>query len=134
MRLTTSDIRIICKRLISSLGIEVCFPEELPLGAIASDRAVIVTSSDDLGKYWGKCIVTLSILVPDVCPKVANMSRLSDYEKRVQEMFVDGIAGEYGEDSYLIELQSIGIDNASDVKCHFVNAKLMFNVLNITKG
>lgn len=133
MKLTTSDIRIICKRIVGSLGIEVCFPDELPVGAIASDRAVIVTSSDDLGKYWGKCIVTLSIMVPDVCPKVANMSKLSSYERNVQDMFVDGIAGEYGDDSYLIELQSIGIDNASDVRCHFVNAKLMFNVLNVSK-
>lgn len=133
MKLTTSDIRIICKKIVGSLGIEVCLPEELPLGAIASDRAVIVTSSDDLGKYWGKCIVTISIMVPDVCPKIANMSRLSSYESKVQEMFVDGIAGEYGGDSYLIELQSIGIDNASDVKCHFVNAKLMFNILNVSE-
>ena len=133
MKLTTSDIRIICKRIVGSLGIEVCFPEELPLGAIASDRAVIVASSDDLGKYWGKCIVSLSIMVPDVCPKVANMSKLSSYERKVQDIFVDGIAGEYGDDSYLIELQSIGIDNASDVRCHFVNAKLMFNVLNVIK-
>lgn len=133
MKLTTSDIRIICKKIVGSLGIEVYIPEELPLGAIASDRAVIVTSSDDLGKYWGKCIVTLSIIVPDVCPKIANMSRLSSYERKVQELFVDGIAGEHGGDSYLIELQSIGIDNASDVKCHFVNAKLMFNILNVSE-
>lgn len=133
MKLTTSDIKLICMKLVRGVCAECYFPEDLPKGNITSDRAIIATSKNDIDKYWGKCIVTFSVLVPDVAPHIANMARISAYEKKVQNLFIDGIAGEYEGDDYLVELQSIGVDQASNIKCHFVNAKLIFNSLNVTK-
>lgn len=133
MKLTTSDIKLICMQLVRGVCAECYFPEDLPKGDITTDRAIIATSKNDIGKYWGKCIVTFSVIVPDVAPHIANLSKLSAYEKKVQNLFIDGIAGEHEGEGYLVELQSIGLDNASNIRCHFVNAKLMFNTLNVTK-
>ena len=133
MKLTTTDIKKIVRRIVKPLNIDTYYSEDLPKGEITQERCVIATSSDKYGKVWADCIVTISLCVPDITTNVANLSRLSQLEKAAVEMLHSGIVGEYNDESYYIELTSNSIENDTQFKCHYVGIKLMFETLNIIK-
>lgn len=131
MNITTAEIRKAVKDSIGHLGLQVYYAEDLPSGEITQERAVIVTSSDSFGNIWSTCLVTLSVCVPDLAPRVANLSRLNKLERIIQATFHDGYVGSKGDDDYCISLDKIGIEYDTQFKCHFVNAKLVFKTLNV---
>lgn len=131
MSITTADIRRIMYGILSPLGLPVHYKEDIPKGEITDERIIIVTSGEGYGKIWATCIVTISICVPDPTPNVANLTRLSYYEDEALKMFKDSIVGGYKGDNYVISLQKNGIEEDRQMRCHYVNLKLSFEVLNV---
>lgn len=131
MSITTADIRRIMYGILSSWGLPIHYKEDLPMGEITDERIIIVTSGEGYGKIWTTCIVTISICVPDPTPNDANLTKLDVYEKQSIKMFKDGMVGDYKGDNYVISLQKNGIEEDRQMKCHYVNLKLSFEVLNV---
>lgn len=131
MSITTADIRRIMYGILSQWGLPIHYKEDLPMGEITDERIIIVTSGEGYGKIWTTCIVTISICVPDPTPNVANLTKLDVYEKQSIKMFKDGMVGDYKGDNYVISLQKNGIEEDRQMKCHYVNLKLSFEVLNV---
>ena len=131
MNITTTDIRKILYRTLSPFGLPILYKEDIPQGEITEDRIIVVTSDEGYGKIWATCIVTISICVPDPTPNEANLTKLSEYENTFVGLFRDGIVGSYNGDNYSIVLQNNGIDGDKQFRCHYVNLKLSFEVLNV---
>lgn len=133
MNITTTDIRKIMRGILNSIGLPIYYKDDLPNEEIDNDRIIIVTSGEGYGKIWATTIVTTSICVPDPAPNVANLTRLSEYERISLSMFRDGIVGIYNGDNYSISLLKNGTDEDRQMKCHYVSLKLSFEVLNVKK-
>lgn len=118
-------------RMLQVFGMVVCYGEDLPDGELTEERAAIATSSGEPGKIWDGCIVSVSLCVPDLTNGVASLSRLSELESDALRMFIDGITGEWNGDHYLITLQKHGIEADTQMRCHYVALKLLFETLNI---
>lgn len=128
--ITTSDIADILYRACIPFGMEVYRRGAIPDGVVSSERVVILTKEQQPQTYWRKCFVEVNICVPDISDGVANLSRLQTLERQAQKAF-DGITGEYDSSHYLFSIDSLSGANRDDsMKCHYVNVRLLFQVLN----
>lgn len=128
--ITTSDIADILYEACASFGMDVYRKGAIPDGVVTSERVVILPKDQNSQTYWKKCFVEVNICVPDISDGVANLARLQELERMAQETF-DGIAGEYDSDAYLFSIDSLSGANRDDsMRCHYVNVRLLFQVLN----
>lgn len=131
MNLTVTDIKIVMRGIAETLGLtNVVFPEEIPLGEISEERTVIATSKESMGKIWASCIVTMSVLVPDVGSGIANLSRIHSLEQSLLPEFREGMVGSRTGNDYSVTLQDISVEADAKLRCHYVCIKLMFEILN----
>ena len=91
---------------------------------------VIHSKKQQPGTYWKKSFVEVNLCVPDLKKGEANTIRLNELEKEAQELF-DGVTGHYDGVSYFYSIDSIGTEEDTDLKCHYVNVRLLFEVLNV---
>lgn len=128
--ITTSDIADILYEVCASFGMDVYRKGAVPDGVVTSERVVILPKDQSSQTYWKKCFVEVNICVPDISDGVANLARLQELERMAQET-LDGIAGEYDSDAYLFSIDSLSGANRDDsMRCHYVNVRLLFQVLN----
>lgn len=131
MNLTVTDIKIVMRGIAESFGMtNIVFPEELPLGEISEERTIIATSKESMGKIWASCIVTMSVLVPDVSNGIANLSRIRAIEQKLLPEFREGVVGSTNGNDYSVTLQDISVEADVKLRCHYVCIKLMFDILN----
>lgn len=128
--ITTSDIADILYGVCAQFGMEVYRKGAIPDGVVSSERVVIIPKEQSSQTYWKKCFVEVNICVPDIKDGVADLSRLQMLERQAQSVF-DGIAGEHDSDAYLFTIESLsGTNRDEGMKCHYVNVRLLFQVLN----
>ena len=128
--ITTSDIVDILHGVCVHYGAPVYRKGAIPDGVVTEERVVILPKDQSSQTYWKKCFVEVNICVPDLADGVANLARLQEVERRAQLLF-DGIAGEYDSNSYLFTIESLsGVNRDDSMKCHYVNVRLLFQVLN----
>lgn len=102
----------------------------IPDGIVKAERIVILPKDQSSQTYWKKCFVEVNICVPDIAEGVANLERLQQLE-RIAQWYFDGVTGEYDENHYLISIESLsGVNKDEEMKCHYVNVRLLFEVLN----
>ncbi len=132
--ITPQTIGNILYRDCKTLGIEpvfVVFPgdnsEEIPSGEVKEERVVIHPKSQKPGTYWRKSFNEVNILVPRISGR-ANRIRLEKLEHEAMSLF-DGIVGNYQNVTYSYSVDSIG--TMTDLRCEYVNARVLFEVLNV---
>ena len=54
----------------------------------------------------------------------------SELEKQAQELF-DGVTGRYDGTTYHYSIDTIGTEEDTALKCHYVNVRILFEVLNV---
>lgn len=97
-------------------------------GKITDERLIIITSELSIGSNtWKQCIVTVNICVPDYKGE-ANLTRLTQIER----MF-GGLrkADKYDGTNYRYKTISTGQEYDESLKCHYVNVKILFEVINV---
>lgn len=104
----------------------------IPKGEIAEERVVILPKSQTPSNYWRKCFVEVNLCVPDIGEGQANLWRLNELEKAAFDALDDKV-GEYEGYSYRYSVSSIGIEQDGNMKCHYVNVRLLFEVLNVKR-
>lgn len=129
--ITTADIADILFEKCKALGTEVFRRGAIPDGCVKKERVVILPKEQSPETYWQKSFVEVNICVPDIGNGVANISRLQELERLAKRLF-NGAAGEYDSSYYAYDISSIsGINRDEALKCHFVNVRILFQVLNV---
>jgi hypothetical protein len=132
--IVTSDIGDIlyrdCKALMGEFGIKEIYqhPNE-PIGEVKTERIVIhAPSSDTPETTWDKSFANVNLVVPDKNGK-KDITRLQKLQ-RIAKANLDDIFGRFDGTGYSYEIASCGTEQDVDLKCNYVNVKILFNVLN----
>lgn len=128
--IVTTDIANILYRDCQPFGIDIVPHGKKLTGELKSERIVIHAKKQQPETYWKKSFVEVNLCVPDLKRGEANTIRLNELEKQAQEL-LDGVTGRYDEVSYFYSIDSIGTEEDTDLRCHYVNIRLLFEVLNV---
>ena len=129
--IVTTDIANILYRDCKVFGIEVYQAGNIPdeHKELSSERVIIRTKSQSPEAIWKKGFVEVNLCVPDMDGN-ANLIRLQELERKAQEV-LDEVVGEYDGSNYYYLIDSIGIEADTELRCHYVNVRLLFQVLNV---
>lgn len=128
--IVSSDIANILYRDCKAFGIDRIPDGETLTGEITTERIVIHAKKQEAGTYWKKGFVEVNLCVPDSSENSANFSRLGELERQAQTL-LDDVVSSYDGTSYRYGISSIGRELDTDLKCHYVNVRILFEVLNV---
>lgn len=129
--IVTTDIANILYKDCKAFGVEVCQSGNIPDEdkELSSERVIIIAKSQSPEAIWKKGFVEVNLCVPDMDGK-ANLIRLQELERKAQEV-LDDVVGEFDGSSYYYSIDQIGTEADTALKCHYVNVRLLFQVLNV---
>ena len=129
--IVTTDIANILYKDCKAFGIEVYQAGNIPdeHKELSSERVIIRTKSQSPETYWKKGFVEVNLCVPDMDGD-ANLIRLQELERKAQET-LDEVVGEYDGSNYYYLIDTIGIEADTELRCHYVNVRLLFQFLNV---
>lgn len=129
--IVTTDIANILYKDCKAFGMEVYQSGNIPDEdkELSSERIIIIAKSQSPEAIWKKGFVEVNLCVPDMDGK-ANLIRLQELERKAQEV-LDDVVGEFDGSSYYYLIDQIGTEADTALKCHYVNVKLLFQVLNV---
>lgn len=128
--IVTTDIADILYRDCKGFGIEIVPFGKTLTGELKKERITIHVKGQTPEKYWEKCFVEVNLCVPDLTDNIANTIRLKELERMAKEKF-RSVTDTFDGTRYLYEADTITIEADTALKCHFVNCRLLFNVLNV---
>ena len=129
--IVTTDIANILYKDCKAFGIEVYQAGNIPdeHKKLSSERVIIRTKSQSPEAIWKKGFVEVNLCVPDMDGD-ANLIRLQELERKAQEV-LDDVVGEYDGSNYYYLIDSIGTEADTELRCHYVNVRILFQVLNV---
>lgn len=122
--ITASDAENILYTLVKTFGLPVYHGWNIS----DADRMVLVSHPQEREKQWMKNFVDVCLVVPDV-DNEAQRAKLNNYQRVLHDFFYIDIVGEKDGTGYVIELKSIGIEEDTQLKSHYVNCKLLISAL-----
>lgn len=128
--IVSSDIANILYRDCKAFGIQIVPDGETLTGEITAERIVIHAKSQQPGRIWKKGFVEVNLCVPDLGVNSANSIRLGQLERQAQSL-LDDIIGSYDGTHYYYRIANIGREQDTNLKCHYVNVRLLFEILNV---
>ena len=128
--IVTTDIGNILYRDSKAFGIDIVPDGETLTGELKSERTVIHTKKQQPGKYWKKSFAEVNLCVPDLKEGEANTIRLNELERQANNLF-DNVVSSYDGTTYCYSIDSIGTEADTALKCHYVNVRILFEVLNV---
>lgn len=131
--ITPTDIACIVYRDCEPLGLS-RVPDGCTLaGPLEDERCVIHVKEQQTGKYWRNSFVEVNLCVPDLRTMAAEADtiRLGELEHAVQRLWGDGLADTYDGTPYHYQLHTLSVQEDRALRCHFVSARLLFEVLNV---
>ena len=128
--IVTTDIANILYRDCQTFGISIVPHGKKLTGPMKSERIVIYAKKQQPETYWKKSFVEVILCVPDMKEGEANTIRLNELEKQAQERF-DGVTGRYDGTTYHYSIDTIGTEEDTALKCHYVNVRILFEILNV---
>lgn len=129
--IVTTDIANILYKDCEAFGMEVYQSGNIPDEdkELSSERVIIIAKSQSPEVIWKKGFVEVNLCVPDMDGK-ANLIRLQELERKAQEV-LDDVVGEFDGSSYYYLIDQIRTEADTALKCHYVNVRLLFQVLNV---
>lgn len=129
--IVTTDIANILYKDCKAFGMEVYQSGNIPDEdkELSSERIIIIAKSQSPEAIWKKGFVEVNLCVPDMDGK-ANLIRLQELERKAQEV-LDDVVGEFDGSNYYYSIDQIGTEADTALKCHYVNVRLLFQVLNV---
>lgn len=128
--IVTTDIGNILYRDCKAFGIDIVPAGETLTGELKTERIVILPKKQQPGTYWKKSFVEVNLCVPDLSENEANSIRLNELEREANKLF-DDVVSTYDDTAYRYSIESIGTEANTGLKCHYVNARILFEVLNV---
>jgi len=127
--IVTTDIADILYRDCKAFGIGIVPFGNTLTGELKKERITIHVKGQTPSRYWEKCFCDVNLCVPDLGLGIANTLRLKELERKAKELF-KSVTGEFDETRYNYGVETIHIEADTALKCHFINCRLLFNVLN----
>lgn len=127
--IVTTDIADILFRDCKDFGIKIVPFGKTLTGELKGERITIHVKRQTPETYWEKCFCEVNLCVPDLSPTESNYPRLKALERTAKEKF-RSVTDTFDGTRYLYEVDTITIEADTALKCHFVNVRLLFNVLN----
>lgn len=128
--IVTTDIADILYRDCKDFGIEIVSFGKTLTGELKEERITIHVKGQTPEKIWEKCFVEVNLCVPDLGVNIAHTLRLKALERTAKKKF-KSVTGTFDGTRYLYEVDTISVEADTALKCHFVNCRLLFNVLNV---
>lgn len=95
------------------------------------ERVVIRPQRQQGETVWRKGFVDVNLCAPDIDGE-ANSPRLEELERLAWQLLDSGDVGEFDGTKYTYRIYSVESEIADEqMKCHYVNVKLLFQVFNI---
>ena len=129
--IVTTDIQTILYKKAKELGIKNVYKDgTVPEGYVKSERVIIIANSIEPGTYWRVGFVHVNICVPNSDRKgEAPLKRLNELERLAVQTLHD--TGKFDGTPYTYEVDTTRIEEDRDLKCYYVNARILFEVLNV---
>ena len=127
--IVTTDIADILYRDCKAFGIEIVPFGKTIIDELKDERITIHVKGQTPSKYWEKCFVEVNLCVPDLGVNIANILRLKELERKAKKLF-RSVTGTFDGTRYNYGVDTIHIEADTALKCHFINCRLLFNVLN----
>lgn len=127
--ITSTDIANILYRDCGAFAIAIVPDGETLVGELKDERIVIHSKSQQPNTYWKKSYVEVNLCVPDL-KDTADTIRLNELQREAQEV-LGNVAGVYDGTAYRYSIDTSGMEEDSTLKCHYVNVRLLFEVLNV---
>jgi hypothetical protein len=128
--IASTDIANILYRDCKVFGIEIVPFGKTLTGELKGERITIHVKKPETEKYWEKCFVEVNLCVPNLRKGEANTVRLNELERIAKRKFKPNTVDKYDGSTYLYS-GNTSIEADASLKCHFVNCKILFNVLNV---
>ena len=128
--IVTTDIGNILYRDCKAFGIDTVPNGETLTGELKSERIVIHAKKQQPGTYWRKSFAEVNLCVPDFSESEANTIRLNELEREAMKRF-DKVVSSYDGTTYCYSIDAIGTEAETALKCHYVNVRILFEVLNV---
>lgn len=128
--IVTTDIGNILYRDCKTFGIDIVPNGETLTGELRSERIVIHAKKQQPGTYWKKSFAEINLCVPDLEHNSAYSIRLNELEREANKLF-DDVVSTYNGTRYHYSIESIGTEADTALKCHYVNVRILFEVLNV---
>lgn len=125
--ITTGDIATILVKDLRSFGIITYKKGAIPSGEVATERITVIPKESKPGTYWRKGFVEVNFCVPDM-NGVANTSRLTELEREAAGLRA---VSSFDGSTYRYSVYSTNQEKDASLKCHFVNVKILFEILNV---
>ena len=127
--IVTTDIANILYRDCGAFGIDIVPQGKTLVGQLKAERIVIHSKKQQPGKYWKKSFAEVNLCVPDLNENEANSTRLQELEREAMKRF--DTVGSYDGTTYQYSVESIGTEEDKSLNCHYVNVRVLFEVLNV---
>lgn len=127
--IATTDIANILYRDCEVFGMEIVPNGKTLVGELKSERIVIHSKKQQPGMSWKKSFAEVNLCVPDLGNDEANSIRLQELEREAMRRF--DVVGSYDGTTYRYSIESIGTEEDTALKCHYVNVRILFEVLNV---
>ena len=128
--IVTTDIGNILYRDCKAFGIKIVPDGETLTGELKSERIVIHTKKQQPGTYWKKSFAEVNLCIPDLNENEADTIRLTELERQANKLF-DNVVNSYDGTRYRYSIDAIGTEADTGLKCHYVNVRILFEVLNV---
>lgn len=127
--ITTTDIGNIIYRDCKAFGLKVSRRSPKYDGDKLMNEIVVIHSKRQTPeKYWKKSFVEVNLCVPDIKDE-RNDIRLGELEHQAHSL-LDNVTGVFDDTRYMYGIESAGVEADTALKCHYVNIRLLFEVLN----
>ena len=126
--ITQGDIAKILYKDCKVFGLPVYQKENTPKGKVTKERVVVIPKSGATEMYWEKCYVEVNFCVPDVKGQ-ANLVRMDELE-RLAVSQLKKKSGIWDSTRYIYRKDSTSREQDTELGCHFVNVRLLFEILN----
>lgn len=124
----TTDIANLLYKACKQTDLEVYQFGNIPRSEVTAPRITIHVKSQSSETWWKKGFAEVNFSVPDI-EDSADLITLNEYERMAEKVleFTD----EYDGSLYKFEVDSTEILQDTQFKCHYVNARVLYKVLNV---
>lgn len=128
--ITTTDSANILYQVCQAFGVPVYQGENIPNGEIEPQGRVVIHAKEQTSEtYWKKNFIEVNLFAKDTERGNANLIRLNELEREAQRV-LKGV-GVYDDTTYRLTLYSTSIMDNSDLRAHYVNARVLFQTINL---
>lgn len=129
--IVSTDIQTILYKKALELGVTGVYKEDdTPTGKLEEERVTVHSNSSEPGITWKVGFVHVNIAVPDLDEEgTPDLDRMNKLERMSMEVFKD--TSVFDGTPYTYEVDTTSIEVNRDLKCHYVNVRVLFKVLNV---